>query len=460
MLRRLLGLLIPLLVVFAVMITVPLAGVIADRATQRVYLDRLADAERFATMADRALGSGRLDTLEAELARYQSVYGIHAWVLGSDGGTLLSSEPGPPPPDVALQQTVDLAERGVQPDPPGPIGPTGEGDLVVAVPIGVGAEAIGAVVTSSPIGALRHDILRLGRVTRHAHGDAARRRLCEEIAAGEVSSRVRLEGGPPELRRLTASFNRMADVLQRTLHRQQQFVADASHQLRTPLTSLRLALDNLGGSLPDAVPAEVTEDLGEAVEEARSMSRMLDGMLSLTRLGADPGEVEDVADVLAHGEPAWTARCAAAGLTLTVHSGRGPLTARTPAGGLAHLLDELVENACRLSGGTAVHVAARRAGKGSAAVVVVSVSDDGVGLDAEGQVLDDEGRARATSRFWRAPGQQNTAGSGLGLAVVQEFVTSVGGEVRLRPVDRFLPNPGLDVELRLVLAQPGEGGPV
>jgi hypothetical protein len=162
-LRRLLGGLVVLVLLFAMVLSLPLAGIVADRATQTVYLDRLADADRFATLADRGLRDGRTGSVAEELRRYFAVYGIRSWLLRVDGSTILSADGADPPSTVLAARDVDLAERGVQPDPPPPVSPTGAGDLLVAVPIGTGAEAIGVIVTLSPLGELRRQIaLRWG----------------------------------------------------------------------------------------------------------------------------------------------------------------------------------------------------------------------------------------------------------------------------------------------------------
>ena len=69
------------------------------------------------------------------------------------------------------------------------------------------------------------------------------------LAAGDLTARASERGGPPELRGLAAAFNRMAASLGAALERQRAFVADASHELRNPLGTLRLRLDALAGSL-------------------------------------------------------------------------------------------------------------------------------------------------------------------------------------------------------------------
>jgi len=158
-LRRLVAGLAALLLTFAVVLTVPLARMVATGATQVVYTDRLADAHRFATLAGRALADGRTDGLQDELRQYSRVYGIRAWLLGVDGSTLVSGDGSPLPDDVRTDYgDVDAALRGNEPQPPAPVTPKTEGDLLVAVPVGIGAEAIGAVVTLSPLDRLRHEV--------------------------------------------------------------------------------------------------------------------------------------------------------------------------------------------------------------------------------------------------------------------------------------------------------------
>jgi signal transduction histidine kinase len=453
-LKRLLAGLVTLLLAFAAALTIPLSRIVADRATQVVYADRLADADRFATLADRALRDGRPRAFENELRQYYAVYGIRVWLLGVDGRQVFSADGSAPPARVLGSADVDLAERGVQPTPPAPLNPTRTAEMLVAVPVGTGSEAVGAIVTLSPVDTLRGRILVrwawLGAVavaitvvlvgatlpfSRWLLRPVERLdRAADEIAAGHLASRVNLAHGPPELRRLASSFDRMATVVERTLQRQQQFVGDASHQLRTPLTSLRLSLENLAPLLP-ADPADPARaELDEALDEARAMGRVFDGLLALTRLGADPVDAQDVAAVVAEAEVGWRARCAGAGLALATDVAPGARV-RAPAGGVRHLLDELVDNACRLSGGTRVDVAVQPSPDGRC--VVLTVTDDGRGLP-------EDQRALATRRFWRAPEQQNTAGSGLGLAIVAELVAAADGTFELRDAD-----PGLAVVITL-----------
>jgi signal transduction histidine kinase len=323
-------------------------------------------------------------------------------------------------------------------------------NLVVVEPVGRDSEVVAAVVTISPTDSLRSAILRqwgllalaglvpmLGVVA--VAWPMSRwvlrpvRRLDDATAAlagGQLDARADELGGPPELRRLATSFNVMVDVVGRALRRQRAFVSDASHQLRNPLASLRLAVDNLA--------PHVTDDAGReaqriAVDEAEEMGRVLDTLLAATRLdSASAAEPVEVDSLLATHVPGWRALAGDMRLDIAVPPG---LRALEPPGGLGSVLDELVGNAIRLSGGTRVRVWGRTAdGR-----VELHVTDDGAGLT-------DQERADAVRRFWRAPRHQNIAGTGLGLAICAELIGSAGGELELLPAEPH----GLDAVVRLI----------
>jgi signal transduction histidine kinase len=238
---------------------------------------------------------------------------------------------------------------------------------------------------------------------------------------------------------MVSSFNGMADTVVSTLRRQRTFVSDASHQLRNPLFSLRLAVDNLGPHV-DADGRELHDD---AVREAEEMGRILDSLLALTRVETAAAAPEPVplAELVDAHAPAWreTLRRAGIGLDTDVPAG---LWAMAPGDGLGHVLDELIGNAARLSGGSQVEVVAAVASN----TVDLHVRDDGCGLDEADREL-------AVERFWRGRGQQNVAGTGLGLAICREVVEAAGGELTLLPNEPR----GLDVRIRLELAEAPTG---
>jgi signal transduction histidine kinase len=214
----------------------------------------------------------------------------------------------------------------------------------------------------------------------------------------------------------------MVDVVGRALRRQRAFVSDAAHQLRNPLASLLLAVENLA---PHVDGEHAHQAHGIAVEEAEEMGRVLDTLLARTRLdsaaAAEPVELDAL--VAAH-EPGWLASAERAGLRLRVDLPAG-LRVLAPPGGLGSVLDELVGNAVRLSGGTEVRLqVVLVTGTGPAREVELHVSDNGEGLS-------EQERAAAPRQFWRAHRHQNIAGTGLGLAICAELVTSAGGSLRL-----------------------------
>jgi signal transduction histidine kinase len=161
-----------------------------------------------------------------------------------------------------------------------------------------------------------------------------------------------------------------------------------------------------------------------AVDEAEEMGRVLDSLLAATRLdSALAAEPVDLDALLATHVPAWRALTERADMAFTVDVPAG-LAVQAPPGGLGSVLDELVGNAVKLSGGSSVTISALPAGPW----VELHVTDDGEGLPAEE-------RTEAVRRFWRSTRHQNIAGTGLGLSICAELVTSAGGEFHLDAVE-------------------------
>jgi signal transduction histidine kinase len=313
--------------------------------------------------------------------------------------------------------------------------------MVIVEPVGRDSGVIAAVVTVSPTLRLRSVVLRrwaelaaisfalfvlaVGASVRLAwwvlRPVRDQDRATIAIAAGRLDARAVTISGPPELRRLAASFNVMIDTVATTLRRQRTFVADASHQLRNPLASLRLAVDNLDGHV---------EPSGRGLHaiartEVEEMSNVVESLLALTvvegtALATSPQSVTRMVD---DHRLRWQRVAASAGMELTVTMPVTDAATYAPAGALGNLLDELVGNACRLSGGSRVGV--------TVAVtdcdVVLSVVDDGVGLS-------DEELDKAGDRFWRGRDQADLPGTGLGLAICREVVSAWGGRLTLQHV--------------------------
>jgi signal transduction histidine kinase len=235
------------------------------------------------------------------------------------------------------------------------------------------------------------------------------------------------------VRDLARVFNETAAKLQTLLRSQEQFVADASHQLRTPLTALRLRLENLEA---DTGPA-ARESLVGALAEVERLSGLVEGLLALARsdAGGAPAEPVDLAEIVATRAEAWSALAGERGVRLTTATA-GEAVARAAPDRVEQVLDNLLSNALEVSppGGT-IRLASGRDGDR----VELHVVDEGPGLTPEQ-------RERAFDRFWR--GGSSTGGSGLGLAIVARLVAADGGEVELRAA---VPH-GIDAVVRLPAA--------
>jgi signal transduction histidine kinase len=254
----------------------------------------------------------------------------------------------------------------------------------------------------------------------------------EELGAGDLTSRADTDQGPEEVRLLAEVFNDTADRLQELLVRQQDFVAHASHQLRSPLAALRLRLENL----EDDLDSDQAADVSAALREVQRLSRLVDELLALARLDsteATPSAVS-VPALLAERQEIWEPYATERGVEV-VFDAPGELTVLASPGHLEQVLDNLIANALevspRASTLTLRAVELREYGE-------LHVIDEGPGMSAEE-------REHAFERFWRSRESRPAGGSGLGLAIVQRLVHADGGEVALRPVTAG----GIDAVVRL-----------
>jgi signal transduction histidine kinase len=237
-----------------------------------------------------------------------------------------------------------------------------------------------------------------------------------EVARGNLIARAPLDG-PPELQQLAREFNDMVVKLDALLRSQDEFVADASHQLRTPLTALRLRLENLARE-------DVTrsDELEPAIDEVERLSSLVDGLLTLARADRATSEpiALDIGTAVAERVEAWSALASEHGVHLSAKVEGRPFVSATP-GRVEQVLDNLLANALEVSGArSSVDVAAARSGRW----VEIAVRDRGPGMTA-GEI------DRAFDRFWRSGGGEH--GFGLGLTIVHRLVRADGGEVELRP---------------------------
>lgn len=239
--------------------------------------------------------------------------------------------------------------------------------------------------------------------------------------------------GPAELQMLAATMGTMAVRLSALLEEQRSFVADASHQLRTPLTALRLRLENLRA---DADRSE-HGSLDAAIGETERLSALVGELLQLARVDRRPAAVPtDLATVTRDRVDTWSAVADADGVELVLEGADRIASALAVPGAVEQILDNTLDNALNASptGGTITV----RIEQGTV-VHRLTISDQGPGLS-------DEDKGRATRRFWR--GSPATAGTGLGLAIAEALATASGGTLTLSDA----PGHGLSVTVSLPAA--------
>jgi signal transduction histidine kinase len=448
---RLLPLLIVLMAGVLLALGFPLAASKAAAQQQRVVVDRIDDTTRFAALAQfvtardqttAAIDSAdaeRLHTLQAELARYQQLYGISVGVFYRDRAAMAAAPVGwRVPPKGELYDSYYSALLGRRATNPRQVWPWQSRTLAISSPIVRDGDVVAVVVTDSPTGALRSRILH-GWLLLAAGEFAAMAialllavrltgwvmlpvatldRVTHDIATGRMKSRVEAAGGPPELRRLVRSFNEMADNVEAVLDQQRAFVADASHQLRNPLSALLLRIELLGFALPDG-----NTEAESVKEEGHRLAQVLDDLLGLAvaeSSGSRPS-VTDITELARVRTVAWRAVADRAGIAVEFAEpvGGGAVTGWADAVALSSALDAVLDNAIKFTpgGGT---VTVRVAPDGER--VAITVADSGPGLN------DDE-LARIGDRFWRSARHQNVQGSGLGLSIAHALLGQGGGAV-------------------------------
>jgi len=314
----------------------------------------------------------------------------------------------------------------------------GEDLIVAGVPVVHFRAAIGAVRATQPVGEVRRQVvqawfllgligtivLAVGLGLAYVLASTVTRPLrdletvAEDLEAGDLQARARPHG-PKEMMALAESFNSMATALASNIIAQQDFVANASHQLRTPLTGMRLRLEAIEGEGGFA-----GEQAAKAEAELDRLASLVQDLLRIARattLEEATGRTVEASARATDAVSRWSGPAVDAGKTLVLEgAGRGAVWA-DPAD-LDHVLDNLIENAIRYAPpGARIGVSSgSRNGR-----VFLRVHDDGPGIPPEE-------RDRVFERFYRgSSGKQSGPGTGLGLAIVFELVRRWDGDVRI-----------------------------
>jgi signal transduction histidine kinase len=417
---------------------VPLALNVRDRVDSEVRSQARSQADVVAATASDLLGDDRAGL--AQLARVSASSVRGRVVIVDRRGQVVADSAGPATRgrDYGSRPEIAAALDGRPTQETRHSDTLDEELLATAVPVISGARPAGAVRVTQSVDAVGRAVRRsvtglalLGAVVLLlglAVGWVIARRIARpldrldatarQIAEGDLDRRAPVEG-TSEQRSLARSFNTMTGRLAQALQAQRQFVADASHQLRTPLTGLRLRLEEARAESRD--PA-AREEIDHGIGEVDRLSAMVEELLVLSRAGEVDALAEaETVDLGAAADAArrrWEGPAREGGVELAVRHTNGALPARCSPAALERAVDSLVENAIRYSpAGGAVEIVA---GDG-----VVEVLDRGPGL-APGE------EETVLQRFHRgSAGRRGPAGTGLGLAIAQELAGTWGGELRI-----------------------------
>ena len=235
-----------------------------------------------------------------------------------------------------------------------------------------------------------------------------------DLGEGDLSARVGDVGGSEEVHELAGSFDEMAERLERTVQAQREFVANASHQLRTPLTGMKLRLES---SVDMTRDPDLLRQLEAAEAEVDRLSLIVDRLLVMARhIEEGAASRVELGDAIAEAIDRWTERASRLNSPLTA-GGLGGAAHADPTD-VDQILDNLLDNAMAYAAGPI-----QLAHGSTDAHAWVSVRDHGPGIPAEE-------RARVTERFYRGQGAPS-GGSGLGLAIARELVEKWDGTLTI-----------------------------
>ncbi len=416
---------------------VPLASSLSARVNDEVRSQAQGQADLVAATAADLLTSAHRNELTV-LARTAAAAARGRVLVVDRTGLVLADSAGPAQlgASYAARPEIASALAGHQEQVQRASHTLGEEILATAVPIIRNGASVGAVRVTQSVAAVHSAVLRvelglalvggivlalglaIGAViaSRIARPLGRLEWVARRVAGGDLSARARIEGSR-EQRSLGESFNEMTDRVQRLLDSQRAFVADASHQLRTPLTGLRLRIEEARAA---GVSPSAAIELDAGAAEVDRLAQIVEELLVLSRAGERelPGERLELSAVTERALARWQA--AAAELEIALDGGelRGGAVwcAEVDAD---RALDVLVENALRYAPRGSRVTLASSPGR-------VEVRDRGPGLAAE------DGES-IFERFHRSSaGRDGPSGSGLGLAIARELARAWEGEVTLR----------------------------
>ncbi len=342
--------------------------------------------------------------IEAAINKLSNMFSARITLRGEDGALLAHAGEALPAPQSDQKGSGVRHLRGI-----GPVATLRlpDGRWVVATrdhPRSRGGWlfAIGLLAITIAVGA--YPVVR--RITRRLEN---LQQSVEALGAGALDARVRVEG-KDEVANLASSFNRAAERIEKLVNSQRDMLASASHELRSPLTRIRMALELLERENRPDLREQLKKDIAE-------LDDLVGEILLATRLQS-VDELERSAPVELRSLLAEEA--SRSGATVSGEA----VTAQGDARLLRRMIRNLLENAQRHSGGSEVEASVA---SGSDATIVLRVEDRGPGIPQQE-------RERIFEPFYRLEGSRETGdGFGLGLALVRQIANRHGGEVRCLP---------------------------
>jgi signal transduction histidine kinase len=425
--------------VFAIIaLEVPLTLNFSRRVDSEIKAEASSGAQAVAAAA-----SGRLTDPPAlaALARQQATrLGGRVIVVDARGRVLVDSGGTAPGTPYASRPEIAQALRGT------PAQGTRHSDslnadlLYTAVPIVDAGRATGAVRLTQSVKAVHHEVRRdvlallalgaavlalglglawaiAGSLSRPLRGLA---RTARRIAAGDLEARATPTGSSEQVE-VANAFNDMTERLVRALDAQRDFVANASHQLRTPLTGLRLRLESASLKAEDP---DLRRDLVAGERETERLAKLLSNLLRLAQDGQQPPAATSIAlaSVAERAADRWRDQAELDGHTIEL-AGEDAPQVRASTGDVDTIMDNLVENALNYTAAeSAIRIEWGLDDRGA----FVAVLDRGAGLD------DDEAQ-RVFDRFYRGSASRGggVPGTGLGLAIVDALARRWGARATL-----------------------------
>ena len=435
----------------------PLASYLTGVEHERILTMLERDAWKLASQNDTAIAYNYPEALQANLTAYAARTNSHLYALNSVGVVMASSKSGEVGQDFSNEPEVAQALLGVA--------TSGDrasdlehGDVAyVCIPVESRGTLVGVLRISYPraeidsvVNQRISVILLVGLLTlaltvfaAHVVATTFTRRISRlqaataELAAGDLSVRVAREGegGAPELIALERAFDSMVERLSAVLESQRTFASDASHQLRTPLTALRLQLENAAKGVAD--PELTASRIEAASGEVQRLQALVDGLVSLARIEGriGPRTAIDVSAVVLDHVELWQPLAHERGITIAAEV-EPELQVLAWPGYVDQVIDAYLDNALDFAPVGSV-VAVRAFEKSNR--LELHVVDEGPGLT-------EEEAQSAFRRFWR--GRTDGSGTGLGLAIVARIADGLGAKYGIDST----PGSGADAYFKLDLA--------